>query len=147
MLSRYNIIVVTYYLACSIIIYSIWLNKSNNVFESGAVSLSTVLVASEYYEIPMFIAGFLGYAYWFPYPSLIFLLHHLNIIVLFIWLLKIGKVKVNLKFLALLSLGLIFNTFLLVPEDNLFRLWTARISGLTFLFGGVYSNSMVGEKS
>jgi len=107
-----------------------------------ATSLAIVLVASEYYEVPIFIAGFLGVAYWFPYPSFAFILHHLFTIAIFTSLIYMNKLQISKGFVSLLALGIICNSLLLLPTPRfLWSLWLARFIGMIALFGAVYNGS------
>jgi len=134
-------IIMFYSVAFIILVFLI--SRKTKVLRSVAISLSTVMVASEFWEIPIFVAGFLGVAYWFPYPSWVFLLHHLNIIMLFLWLVYIAKIE----FLKLAShawlIGLLFCTIMFFILPIPLAIWSARLIGL-FWFGlGVYFGSSI----
>jgi len=105
-------------------------SRKTQLLPSIIISLLIVLVASEFWELPIFVAGFLGVAYWWPYPSLPFLLHHLNIIMLFLWLIYIGKIQLRVSSRFWLF-GLAFNTLvLLFYPVSAINIWYARVKEL-----------------
>jgi len=123
------------------IILAFLINRKTKLLHSVAISLSTVMVASEYWEVPIFVAGLLGVAYWWPYPSLSFVLHHLNIIMLFVWLIYIAKIKLR-EARSFWLVGLAFNTLvLLFYPVSAINIWYARVMGMFFFGLGVYFGS------
>lgn len=107
--------------------------------------LTTILVvyiASEFWELPIFISGFLGIAYWFPYPSLAFILHHIYVFIMFALLLYIHRLTRNSRFYGWLILGIILNWMLLVPAvSSPGVMWLTRVFGFFILWSGVYDGS------
>lgn len=140
-------IIVFYSVAFILLTY--FFHKKTRLLISVAISMLIVLVASEYYEIPIFVAGFLGLSGNHPYPSLPFLLHHINTIMLFIWLICIAEVKLDFSQVFLMVFGILINTVLLFmnPSDPN-RLWFARFVGIYVLSGVIFvGSSLVGVKS
>lgn len=98
-----------------------------------------VLVGSEYYEIPIFIKGYL----FGPTPDV---LHHVITTFLLIILLWFQQVKLNQKTISLLMFGPVLTAPILyfVPK----QIYLARMIGLTTLFLIVKTSSEgVGGKS
>lgn len=135
--------IILFYAVSGLIVMGLFYKRSRQKIFSFLVSTLVILVASEYYEIPIFIAGLIGVAYWFPYPSLPFFLHHVNTIVLFIWLLVFTRPKMSFDFFAILGLGIIFNIFLLLPGSPVLFLYIARIIGIMCICGVIYLESTV----
>lgn len=123
------------------IILAFLISRKTKLLHSIAISLSTVIVASEFWEVPIFVAGFLGVAYWWPYPSLSFLLHHLNIIMLFMLLVYIAKIQLK-EANPFWLVGLLINILMLVfyPVSSI-NIWQARTVGVFFFSLGVYFGS------
>jgi hypothetical protein len=133
-----------YGLAFAILIFLF--SRKMKLLPSIMISLLIVLVASEFWEIPIFISGFIGFRYRFPYPSLAFLLHHVYTAILFILLIYVAKIKLRVSgpfWLLGLTISTLLIFYLLIPSMRVIVFWQARIIG-TFFFGlGVYFGSSV----
>ena len=116
--------------------------KKFGLLLSLVVSMAVVLVASEFWEVPIFVAGLLGVAYWFPYPSLAFLLHHIYTFGIFACLLYISKARFSKKEIGIVALCVCVNSLLLLPKP-LFAwfVWVARIIGIVGLSWVVINGS------
>lgn len=120
---------------------TVLISRKAKLLFSVVTSLLIVLVASEFWELPIFVAGFLGVAYWWPYPSLPFLLHHINIVMLFIWLIYIAKIQLK-EASNFWLFGLAFNTLaLLFYPVSSFSIWGARVIGIFYFSLGVWFGS------
>lgn len=120
--------------------------NSKRLSLSFATSLGVVLVASEYWELPIFAAGFLGVAYWWPYPSFAFLLNHILVFGAFLSLLITHKPKMR-KLIPSLTLGIFINSLLILPWHNVSPIhgWIGRFVGITVLSCVfLYGSSLVG---
>lgn len=115
---------------------------------SFALGLGLVLVASEYWELPIFLAGFFGVAYWWPYPTFTFLLHHILVSAIFATLIVVRKPKMRMLTL-ILAIGFLVNCLLLLPwygNVRPFHGWIARFVGIILLSGGfLYGAALVGS--
>ena len=123
-------IIMFYGVAFTVLTY-IFSRKTRLVL-SLVISMLIVMVASEYWEIPIFIFGFFGWWGNFPYPSLPFILHHLNTIMLFIWLIYIAKIKISRGLTLFLLTGIVVNTILIFGFPNN-HLWVPRFIGIYIL--------------
>jgi len=122
-------------------VLTVLISRKTKLLFSVVTSLLIVLVASEFWELPIFVAGFLGVKYWWPYPSLSFVLHHLNITMLFIWLIYIAKIQLK-EASSFWMVGLLINMLMLVfyPVSSI-NIWEARFVGVFFFSLGVYFGS------
>lgn len=114
----------------SFILFSIWLYaKTRSKSSAFLLSFLIVLVGSEYYEIPIFVCGYLGVqGYRFPH-----VLHHINTTILFVLLVALCNMKLSKgNILVLISVP-----FLIAPLLLWFRnsttIYLARSIGLTTL--------------
>lgn len=105
-------------------------------------TIQVVFVSSEFWEIPIFVSGFLGLAYWWPYPSLAFILHHIYVCIIFASLVYIHRLTKNIRFYSWLLLGIILNWMLLIPSvSSEGVMWMTRAFGFFILWSGVYDGS------
>lgn len=116
---------------------------------SVLISMLIVLVASEYWELPIFIYGLLGVAYWWPYPSIFFLLHHIYITIIFVMLMYVMKIKLSKPIISILLYGIVLNAALLHPLLVSRTIgFVARTIGIIILSCVVYhGSSLVGLES
>jgi len=104
--------------------------KTSSILMGLILSLSIILIGSEYYEIPIFFCAYLQiFGYAFPQPLSI--LNHLLVALIFLILIRVAQIKPKRTNIAALALGPFLTAILLFGVHNLF--W-ARIVGLSVLF-------------
>ena len=103
--------------------------KTRSKLSAFLLSLLIILVGSEYYEIPIFVCGYLGVeGYGFPH-----ILHHVNTAVLFILLLGLSNTKPSKRnILVLISVPFLISPLLLWFRNST-TLYLARSIGLATL--------------
>lgn len=122
-----------FYFIAFLVSYILLVRKSGYVLISLLTSLLLVFVASEYYEIPIFIRY--GTTEW---------LHSINIVWMFILLVWFAEIQFSPKNIALLCLGPVLTGLILFSIPQL--IYLARIIGLSILMIVTINSPGVGGK-
>lgn len=98
------------------------------------LSLMTMFVAREFWEIPVFVAGYLGLMnHYFP-----MFFHHILVFIVFIVLVVYSKIKFTKSNVSLLLMTLlIISPFLFIPLRSIYGIYLARTIGIS-VFGAVF---------
>lgn len=127
--SNYSLPLLVFY-GVSFIVFSMLLYvKTRSKLSAFLLAFLIVLVGSEYYEIPIFVCGYLRVqGYGFPH-----VLHHINTAVLFVLLLALSRMKPSKRNIVVLSSVPFLISPLLLWFRNSTTLYLARCIGLTTL--------------
>lgn len=108
--------IILFYSLCCFSFFLLFYWKTKSVRNSLMVALLFIMVGSEYWELPIFIAAALGlFNHTFSDT-----LHPLMALIWFIILIISAKIEFNSRTIILLFMAPIVNTFLLLP----FTTWT-----------------------
>lgn len=114
-----------FYFVASLLGFAAFLHVTNRTVFSMVLSILTVFISSEFWEIPIFLMAYLGVP-GFPFPNFV---HHLLIIFMFYELLMLIDFQVN-WFSVLLPLGVVvFNGVFQLRVHGVISPWILR--GLT----------------
>jgi ubiquinone/menaquinone biosynthesis C-methylase UbiE len=104
--------------------------KTSSTVKGLALSLSIILIGSEYYEAPIFFCRYLGLlGYTFPQPLSI--LNHILVALIFVILVWLAQIKRTWGNTSILALGPFLTAILIFVFHNGY---SARIVGLSVLF-------------
>ena len=99
-------------------------------------------MGSEYYEIPIFVCGYLGASgYGFPH-----VLNHIIIIILFLFFISASQVGLTKENVLALVVGPFLTAPLLLFYRSAINTYVARLIGLTILFIVAFNSPGVGGK-
>jgi len=125
---------ITFYAIVSVVFTLLYYKKFNNGKLALLFSAMTVFVAREYWEIPIFVTGYVGIMNrYFP-----MLFHHLLVFLIFAVLVSYSKIRFTKPIIALLIMTPLFiSPLLLTGLRNVYTLYIARTIGIT-VFGGIF---------
>jgi len=125
---------ITFYAITSTVFWVLYTKKLGDKKTALLLTLMTVFVAREYYELPIFVAGYLGIMN--RYFPMVF--HHLLVFLIFLVLVSYSKIEFTKPIIAvLLVTPLIVSPLLLSSLRNVYTLYLARTIGVA-VFGGVF---------
>lgn len=133
---------ISFYAVASCIFFIFYMHKLKDKKTALLLTSMTIFVAREYYEIPVFVTGYLRLGN----PHLPMIFHHLLVFLIFIVLVSYSKIKFTKTVSALLLVTpVLLSPLLLSSIHSIFSLYLARTIGLT-VFGGVFIHgcSLVG---
>ena len=131
---------ISFYVVCFVVFNVLFYLKTQLKIKSFLLSLLVVLVGSEYYEIPIFVCGYLGVAgYQFPH-----ILNHVLILIAFA--IFASEIQLSKKGALILIVGPILTAPLLLMISNLFLVYLARIIGFGILVTVAINSPGVGGR-
>lgn len=124
---------IIFYFFAGVFFWVLLAYRTSSILRGLTLSLAIILIGSEYYEIPIFFCRYFGFLN-YRFPSMLTILNHLLIIIVFALYLSVSKLKMNKINVTLLILGPLFTAPFLFLHD----LYFARAIGLTTLFSVTY---------
>jgi len=125
----FNIDIIFFYLAAGYLIWAAFYISSGQLLKSIVFTILIIFVGSEFWEIPIFLMGYLGVpGYWFPH-----VVHHVLISVMAALLIWLSKFKVNVWAGLILSGDLILNFVFLLIFPGAVSSWILRSLSLASL--------------
>ena len=123
-----------FYTSMTLIYGILFSTKIQDKKKVALLSLMTMFVAREYWEIPVFIAGYLGLMnHYFP-----MIFHHILVFIVFVILIFYSKIKFTKQKICLLSITLlIISPFLFIPLRSIYGIYLSRTIGIS-VFGAVF---------
>jgi len=125
---------ITFYALASTVFWALYWKKLKDGKVALLFSAMTVFVAREYWELPIFVAGYLGIMnMYFP-----MVFHHLLVFLVFLVLISYSKIKFTMGTITLLLVTpLIISPLLLTQMRNVYTLYLARTIGVA-VFGAMF---------
>ena len=127
---NYTPILMLFYVIIATIFTLLLTIKTSSLIMGLALSLSIILIGSEYYEIPIFFCAYLqilGY----PFPQVTSILNHILVALVFVILVWAAKIKLEWKNVLVLGSGPFFTALLMFGFHNTYL---ARVVGFGILF-------------
>ena len=124
-----NVEIISFYLISGLLILAAFYYCSAQLLRSVVFSILIIFVSSEFWEIPIFLMGYLGVpGYGFPH-----VVHHILIIVMAAILIRLSKFKVNLWAGLILSGDCALNFVFLLIFRGVLSSWFLRSLSLISL--------------
>lgn len=133
MLQNYTPQILTYYSLAFATSFLLFYVKTHKIATSIVFSMLVVFIASDYYEIPIFLRY--GTTQW---------LHHANMIWMFILLVMVARIQASKLNISLLCLGPLLTVPILLKYQGL--VYLARVIGLAILLIVTINSPGVGGK-
>lgn len=127
---NYSWQLILFYFFAGFLFWGIFTRKTSSALLGLALSLSIVLIGSEYYEVPIFICSYLG-LFGYIFPTALSIINHVLVVIIFFIFISISKLKLTKGNVALLGSGPLLTTPFLIWLP---LLYAARTIGLIVLF-------------
>jgi len=127
---NYTLELILFYFVIGLIFALLLAIKTSNLLMGLTLSLSIILVGSEYYEAPIFCCSYLQ-IFGYTFPKVLTILNHFLMIIIFVILASVAEIKATKKNALTLASGPFLTAIFIFGFHNIFL---ARIIGLSILF-------------